>query len=46
MIYRKEKRFANEVTILERFHRQKHPPGVTPFKLLERLEKARELAGE
>lgn len=43
-IYRKNKEYQKEVAILELFTRQKHARGVGPKKLLERLEKARELA--
>lgn len=44
IIYRKQKDYLREIEILERFAKQKHAPGVTPQKLLERLEKARKLA--
>ena len=40
-IYRKQKRYAEEVAILERFESQTKAPGVTPKKLAERLVKAR-----
>lgn len=40
-IYRKNKNFEQEVSILERFAKQKHALGVMPKKLLERLEKAK-----
>ena len=43
IIYRKEKRFADEVSILERYDRQKKAPGSLPPKLADRLLKAREL---
>ena len=43
-VYRKQKEYAKEVAILERFAAQKHAPGVKPPRLLERLEKARHLA--
>ncbi|SEH16317.1 HIRAN domain-containing protein [Thermoleophilum album] len=43
IIYRKRKDFDAEVRILERFARQRHAPGASPAKLLERLEKARAL---
>jgi len=43
-IYRKKKEYQKEVTILKRFSHQKHGRGVGPKKLLERLERARELA--
>lgn len=42
-IYRKKREYQKEVAILERFSHQKHARGVSPKKLLERLEKAREL---
>ncbi len=44
IIYRKEKAHAAEVEILERFAARVHGPGVSPPKLLARLEKARKLA--
>jgi len=40
-IYRKQKRYAQEVSILERFTTQKIAPGVKPSELFERLEKAK-----
>ena len=43
-IYRKRKEYKKEVKILKRFAKQKHARGVKPKKLLERLEKAAELA--
>jgi hypothetical protein len=42
-LYRKQKNYSKEFSILERFAKQKHGPGVKPAKLLERLNKAREL---
>jgi hypothetical protein len=39
IIYRKKKDLNAEIGILERFARQKHAAGVTPPKLLARLEK-------
>ncbi|MEJ5240072.1 MAG: hypothetical protein WHS87_02630 [Anaerolineales bacterium] len=42
-IYRKQKEYAKEVSILERFAAQRHSPGATPPKLKERLVKARAL---
>lgn len=42
-IYRKRKDYVKEVSILERFAKQKHARGVGPQKLRERLEKARVL---
>ncbi len=44
IIYRKEKRYNDEVSILERYENQQKAPGVTPAKLAERLIKAKELA--
>jgi hypothetical protein len=43
-IYRKKKEYSKEVNILERFAKQRHAPGVKPPRLLERLNKAKELA--
>jgi len=43
IIYRKQKRYAEEVSILERYASQPKAPGVGPKKLAERLIKAREL---
>jgi hypothetical protein len=43
IIYRKRKDFDAEVRILERFAHQRHAPGASSPKLLERLEKARAL---
>ena len=40
-IYRKWKDYDKEVAILERFAKQNHGKGVTPNKLIERLEKAK-----
>ena len=40
ILYRKQKDYSKEVSILERFAKQKHSPGVMPAKLLDRLEKA------
>ena len=45
-IYRKTKDYQKEVSILERFSKQKHARGVGPKKLLERLEKAKKLANK
>jgi len=42
-IYRKQKDYAKEVSILERFAAQRHSPGALPPKLMERLVKARAL---
>jgi len=44
ILYRKEKRFDDEVEILERYESQSKAPGAGPSKLVERLEKARELS--
>lgn len=44
ILYRKQKEYSKEVSILERFAKQKHAPGVMPVKLLDRLNKAKELA--
>lgn len=44
ILYRKEKRYPDEVAILERYLNQKKASGVKPGKLAERLAKARELA--
>ena len=43
ILYRKGKDFKKEVEILERFARQQHAPGVLPPRLLDRLEKAKDL---
>jgi len=43
IIYRKQKDYSKEVEILERFAKQKHAPGAMPAKLMERLEKAKDL---
>ncbi len=42
-IYRRRRQYDKEVKILERFAAQRHAPGVTPPKLLTRLERARQL---
>lgn len=44
ILYRKQKRYADEVAVLERYDRQKKAAGAKPVKLKERLEKATELA--
>lgn len=44
IVYRKQKRFKDEVAILERYAGLPHAPGVKPAKLLERLDRAREIA--
>lgn len=41
IIYRKLKRFDDEIAVLERFASQPHAPGVSPPELLQRLEKAK-----
>lgn len=43
IIYRKEKRVADEIKVLERFAAQKKSPGVKPKKLAEQLAKAKEI---
>jgi hypothetical protein len=43
IIYRKLKRYDDEVAILKRFQKQPHSPGALPPKLAERLEKARQI---
>jgi len=43
VIYRKQKRYGDEVQILERYENQPKAPGVSPHKLAERLVKARQL---
>jgi hypothetical protein len=43
ILYRKQKEYTKEVSILERFANQKHAPGVMPAKLLDRLNKAKDL---
>jgi hypothetical protein len=40
-VYRKNKNYAQEVSILTRFAKQRHGAGVKPKQLLERLEKAK-----
>lgn len=44
IIYRKQKDYLKEIEILERFAKQKHSPGASTPKLLDRLEKAKRLA--
>ncbi len=41
IIYRKLNDYENEVSILERFSKQSHAPGLAPQKLLDRLNKVR-----
>jgi len=43
IIYRKEKRYDEEVEILERYQKQTKASGAKPSKLAERLIKAKEL---
>ena len=43
IIYRKERRYKDEVRILRRYKRQPKAPGAGPSKLSARLEKALEL---
>jgi hypothetical protein len=44
IIYRAEKRFQDEVAVLERYEAQSKAPGAGPGRLAERLTKARSLA--
>lgn len=44
ILYRKQKEYSKEISILERFAKQVHASGAMPAKLLERLEKARKFA--
>ena len=46
IIYRKEKRYADEVGVLERYDAQPKAPGTQPAKLATRLLKAKILAGK
>lgn len=46
IIYRKEKRYADEVAILEQYEQQRKAPGASQEKLAERLLKARSLAAK
>lgn len=46
VIYRKQKRYGEEVAILERFEGQPKSPGALQKKLAERLLKARQLRDE
>jgi len=46
ILYRKQKDYAKEVAILERFMSKRHAPGVKPAQLEKRLEKAREQAAK
>jgi len=44
ILYRKQKDYAKEISILERFAKHKHANGVKPAQLLERLDKVKKLA--
>ena len=44
ILYRKQKEYSKEISILEKFAKQKHARGAMPAKLLDRLSKAKELA--
>ena len=44
ILYRKQKDYVKEISILERFAKQKHARGVMPAKLLDRLDKVKKLA--
>lgn len=44
--FRRRKDYLSEIAILERFIKQKHSPGVSSEKLLERLEKSKMLASK
>ncbi len=46
IIYRKQKKYAEEVAILERYNEQPKAPGAGPKKLAERLVKAKDLLGK
>jgi hypothetical protein len=46
IIYRKQKRYGDEIAILERFERQPKAPGALRKKLAERLVKAKQLRDE
>lgn len=41
IVYRKEKRYADELAILERYENQPKAPGTGPEKLAKRLKQAR-----
>jgi tetratricopeptide (TPR) repeat protein len=43
ILYRKQKDYQSEISILERFALNKHAPGVKPQQILDRLTKARSL---
>ena len=44
IIYRRQKRLADEVDILERYERQQKAPGSMPAKLAARLLRAKDLS--
>ena len=44
IIYRSQKRIADEVDILERYKRQRKAPGSMPTKLAARLRRAKDLS--
>ena len=44
-IYHKRGEYQAEIAILERACNLRHPPGVTPRKLMKRLEQVRQAAG-
>ena len=46
ILYRKDKRLADEIDVLERYERQSKAAGVGPAKLAARLARARELSGK
>lgn len=46
IVYRKQRRFKDEVAVLERYADLPHAPGAKPAKLRERLTRAREIAEE
>lgn len=46
LVYRKQKDLLKELSILEKYSKLKHAPGVMPPKLLERLEKVKCLLKE
>jgi hypothetical protein len=43
IVYRRQERYSDEVSVLERYAGQKKAPGVGPSKLEKRLESARRL---
>jgi len=44
-IYRKQRNYAEEIAILERYARHRHAPGAKPARLMERLTKVKRLIG-